>query len=275
MAADADMVLYDQEMIQAFRRQKALLRDRVTTRGMVKGGSFVFDVYGSRTDTAVTRGATGDIPYAQTNQTQVTVTLEQWHAAKEKNGFNIFKSQGDQKRAMQEDVVGIANRKMDQQIIDALAAATTVNSVAQKATPDFCITAVVNLLNNDAAEGMVSGVITPSFWGNLVKAKEISSKDYVDTSMFPDRPTMFRWLGAEWLVHSGLTGVGTASATCFLFHKAAIGYGLDTAGIKNEADYESKHDRSWARSTFYGNAKLLQNTGIIKMLHDDTGHTIS
>lgn len=271
MAADAFMVAYDVEMIQAYRRVKSFLKDRVTTRGIVQGNQFVFDVYGSAADTTVTRGATGDIPYAQTNQTQATLQMAQKHAAKEKNGFNIFSCQGDQRRAMQEDVVGIANRSIDAEIITELANATQVTSTTESMTVQFSMKAVVKLLQGDAYDGMVTGVITPAAFGYLMQNDQVSSKDFVDTSMFPNAPRVFRWAGAEWLVHSGLTGMGTSSETMYLFHRAGIGYGMDTAGMKNAADYEQKHDRSWARCSYYGGPKLLQNTGIVKILHDGSG----
>jgi hypothetical protein len=277
MATDADIALYDSEMVGAFQRKKSFLRETTTTRGTEKGGTFIFDVYGDRADTAVSRGANGDIPYAGTSQSQVTLTMEEWHAAKEKNNFNIFKGQADQKRTMQEEVVYIANRKMDAQIITALEAATTVNTVAVSATYDFVMAAIVNLAQNDAGEGKITAVITPAFFGNLGKIKEFSSADFVDSKMFSAKPMerKFMWCGIEWIIHTGLTGMGTAAETCFMYNSAAIGHALGNGTVKHEADYEAKHDRSWARSTFYGGGKLLQNSGVIKLSHLGTGFTIS
>lgn len=277
MATDADIVLYDSEMVGAFQRKKSLLRNTCTTRGMNKGGSFVFDVYGDRTDAAVTRGANGDIPYGQTTQSQLTLTMEEWHAPKEKNGFNIFKGQADQKRAMQEEVVYIANRKMDAQIITALETATVVNTTAVAATYDFVMAAIVNLANADAGEGRITGVITPAFFGHLGKVKEFSSAEFTDNKMFSAKPMerTFTWCGVDWIIHTGLTGIGTAAETCFLYNSAAIGHALADGHPRHSADYEEKHDRSWARSTFFGGAKLLQNSGVVKFKHDGSGFVIS
>ncbi len=277
MATDAELALYDAEMVGAFQRKKSYLRETCTTRGMDKGGTFIFDVYGDRADTATTRGATGDIAYGTTTQNQVTLTMEEWHAAKEKNGFNIFKGQGDQKMAMQNEVVYIANRKMDAQIIAALEAATVVNTTAETATYDFVVKAIVNLAQNDAGEGTITGLITPAFYGYLGKLKEFTSVDYVDNKFFSAKPAerKFMWMGVNWIVHTGLTGMGTAAETCLMYHSAAIGHALKTGHPQNLADYEAKHDRSWARSTFFGGAKLLQNSGIIKMRHDGSGFAIA
>lgn len=278
MAADAFMVQYDMEFVQAYRRMKALLGDRVLRRGMVQGNQFVFDVYGNRTASAVTRGPTGDIPYSAPDQTQVTVTMEQWHAPLEKNGFNIFSSQGDQRRGMQEESACIINRKVDDQIIDAIVAGTTraANASAETLSVGLALKTIAGLMSADVPVGTgVTGLLTPAAWRYLVENDQVSSKDYVDTSMFADAPMMFKWCGVDWLVHTGLPGIGTASESLYVFHKNAVGYGMDTAGIKNEADFEKKHDRSWVRSTFYGNAKMLQTAGSIKILHDATGVAIS
>ncbi len=278
MAADAFQTTYDQEFVQTYRRTKALLKERVLTRGMVKGNAFVFDVYGSRTASAVTRGTTGDIPYAAPDQTQVTLTMEQWHAAIEKNGFNIFSSQGDQRRGMQEETSAIINRKIDDQIIDAIVAGTTraANAAAETLSVQLAVKTIAGLMSADVPVGTgVTGLLTPAAWQYLVQNDQVSSKDYVDTSMFADAPMMFKWCGVDWLVHTGLPGIGTASESLYVFHKNAVGYGMDTAGIKSPVGVEEKHDRSWARASFYGNSKLLQAAGSIRILHDATGIAIA
>lgn len=269
MATDADLALYDTEMVGAFQRKKSFLRETCTTRGTEKGGTFIFDVYGDRATTAVTRGASGDIPYGQTTQSQLTLTMEEWHSTLEKNGFSIFKGQGQQRRWMQDEVVYAANRKMDAQIITALEAATVVNTVAVSATYDFVMSAIVNLANNDAGEGRITAVISPAFYGNLGKVKEFTSVEYGDGKMFSAKPMerRFVWCGIDWIIHTGITGLGTASETCFMYNSAAIGHALGNGTAKHLADDEPKHDRCWARSSFFGGAKLLQNSGVIKLKH--------
>lgn len=275
MAVDAFEVLYAQETEQVFMRSQSLLSDRVWTQGMPKGYQFVFDLFGDRTRTAVTRGATGDIPYQQTDQSQVTLTMEQWFAPLAKNQFNVVTSQGNQRRAMQEECVAVINRTKDQQIIDALVTGTLVSAAAGTMTVDYALKAMVNLMNTDAGNGMLTGLITPAAWAYLVQQEQVSSKDYVDTSkILGPGSKMFDWNGARWLVHTGLPGIPTASATCLIFNQKAIGYGMNSAETKHEAGYNAEQARSWALSTLIGGAKLLQNTGVIKLLHDDTGFTL-
>lgn len=281
MAVDAFEVLYSQETTMVYMRSKSFLKDRVYTKGMAKGYQFVFDLFGDRTSDVSTRGATGDIVYEQTSQSQVTLTMEQWHAGLAKNDFNIRACQGDQRRAMSEDVVARINRKIDSQIITAAVAGTLVSSSAGTMTVDYALKAMVNLMNGDAGGGMITGVITPAAWAYLVQQEQVSSDDYVDVSRFSDGTIsedgftkMFDWNGARWIVHTGLPGITTSSATCLLFSQKAIGYGINDSATEHTAGYNPEHRRSWSLSSLMGGAKLLQNSGIIKLLHDDTGFTL-
>ena len=36
--------------------------------------------------------------------------------------------------------------------------------------------------------------------------------------------------------------------------------------------YDEKEDLSWSRCTLYHEAKLLQNSGVVQMLHDGSAH---
>ena len=53
-----------------------------------------------------------------------------------------------------------------------------------------------------------------------------------------------------------------------MFHKDSIGHAIDLKGIQISSGYNEEHDYSFARTTFYGGAKLLQNSGVVKITHD-------
>ena len=48
----------------------------------------------------------------------------------------------------------------------------------------------------------------------------------------------------------------------------AIGHAINKSGIETYVDYNGEHDFSYARCSAYMAAKLLQNSGIVKMVHD-------
>jgi hypothetical protein len=270
MAETAFQALYDAELIAGYERNQSVLRKTCTTRGLVKGNTFVFDIVDSGSASAVTRGVNGEIPGRANNQTQVTLQMAEWHDRAEMTGFNIFSSQGDQRAALQRTSMGVINRKVDDLIIAELATGTQdISASAVTLSVDAIMHSLVILGNANVPLGNdITGLISPAGWGYLMQQKEITSKDFVDTSMLVNAPLMFKWAGVQWVVHSGLPGNGTAAETLFVYHKSAIGSGMNTAGIQSPVGYDDKHDMSWARTSFYGGAKLLQNSGVVLIPHD-------
>lgn len=283
MAESAFMIQYRQEFIAGFENTQALLRDTVTTEAVIKGNQATFLVADSGGATAKTRGLNGLIPARADDLDQPVATLTEQHDLVRKTGFNIFASQGDQRAIMQYTSMGVINRKADDQIIDELSNGTLDTGAAATASMNMIIKAKTGLGNNAVPfDGNIYAAITPAFEGYLYQIKEFNNVQYVDVKPVPgadpayaNRVKMFRWLGVNWIVHPLLPGVGTASETCFMYHRSAIGHAIDTAGIQAVVDYEREHDYSYARTTAYMGAKLLQNTGVVRMIHDASGLTVS
>lgn len=273
----AFQALYDTELLAAFERRQSLLRQTCTTRGMVKGNTFVFDIIGSGGASAQTRGANGQLQARVDDNNQVTLQMAEWHDLVEKTNFNIFSSQGDQRGAMQETSMAVINRKIDDLIIAQLATATqSISSSAVTLSVDAIMHAIVGLGSADAAEGNIFGLISWAGFGYLMQEKEITSKDYIEGTVLTGaiKRIRFTWAGVDWLVHNALPGKGTAAETLFVYNQAAIGHGMDTAGIKSPVGYDEKQDSSWARCSAYMGAKVLQNAGIVKIPHDGSGFAL-
>ena len=278
MAETAYQNQYRQEVVNAFERRESALRSCTTTEAVIKGSAAIFLVAGSGSATAVTRGVNGLIPARADDLTQNTCTLSEWHDLVRKTGFNIFASQGDQRRIMQETTMAVLNRKIDAQIITELETGTQdVSSTAQTMTLNAWMHAMAILGNADAGGGEVYAAITPAAWAYLAQVKEFASVDYVSVKPF-DKGTnkqtiaRFRWMGIEAVVHTGLTGKGTSSAKCLFWNKAAIGHAADVGGMQTPVGYDQEQDYSYARASMYMGAKLLQNTGVVVLLHDDSGY---
>lgn len=250
-----------------------MLRKTCITEGQIKGNAIVFDVVGSGSATAVTRGVNGLIPSRADDQTQNTCTLTEWHDLVRKTNFNVFASQGDQRAAMQRTSMGVINRKIDDQIITELATATQdISSSAVTMGLNRVMHALAILGNNNVPiDSNLYGLLTPAAWAYLMQVKEFSSAEYVNNKTMPDAPVQFRWAGVNWMVHSGLPSVGTSSAKCFVYHRNAIGHGMNVAGLQSPVGYDEEQDYSWARCSAYMGAKLLQNAGVVVIPHDDSG----
>jgi len=279
MADSAFQVQYRQEHIASFEQNYSMLRATCVQEAVIKGNQAVFLVSGSGGLSAVTRGVNGLIPYSTVENVQNTCTLVEYHAPYERTGFNIFASQGDQRRIMQNASVAVLNRNIDQVILDELDTATLTTGSAVKANLPLVMKGLVILGNNEVPtneEDNMFAVISPAFLGYLMQTTEFASADYVEMKPFsgPVR-RMRRWAGINWLLHPNVPGVGTSSESCFLYHKNAIGHAANSKEMAVLVDYDGKQDLSWSRATLFHGAKKLQNSGIVKMVHDGSEYVAS
>jgi hypothetical protein len=279
MAATAFQTQYRQEFIAGFEEKQSLLRSAVTTESVIKGNTATFLVADSGGASAVTRGVNGLIPARSDSLTQTSATLAEWHDLVQKTGFNVFASQGDQRRIMQETSMGVVNRKIDADIIAALDTATINTTPASTASVALVATALGYLGNAEVPiqemENMF-GVVTPGFYAYMMQTKEFSSGEYVDVKLFTGAVKKYwRWFGVNWIMHPNLTGVGTSSEKCYVFHKTAVGHAIDKSGIASPVGYDEEQDYSWARVSVYMGTAKLQNTGIVQILHDGSAFNLS
>lgn len=266
------MTQYRQEYVAQFEQNYSLLRPTTVQEAVIKGNSAVFLVSGSGNAVAVTRGVNGLIPYGVISNAQNTCTLVETHAPFEKTSFNIFASQGDQKRAMQQSSIAVMNRAIDLAILAQLDTATLDTGAAQVASLRLVNIARASLSNNGVPiweEDNMFGVISGAFYAYLTENTEFANAQYVDVKPLsgPVRK-MQRWAGINWCINPSVTGVGTSAEKCYVYHRNAIGFAANTKEMDVVVDYDKKQDSSYSRATLFMGAKLLQNSGIVQMLHD-------
>lgn len=269
MAETAYTIQYRSEYIPGFEQNKSLLSEMVTTEAVIKGNQATFLVADSGSATTTTRGVNGRIPARGDSLSQLTATLTEEHDLVEKTGFNVFASQGDQRRIMQMTSYGTVSRKIDSQILTALSAATQTQGSAATATLRMFTRAKAILGNNAVPnDGNICCVISPAAHAYLMETAEFTSADYVNSKHLEGAPNMFRWAGMTFIEHPNISGIGTAAEILYVFHKSAIGHAVNTAGMQVYAGYDEEQDYSWARCSMYMGAKLLQNSGVVKITHD-------
>lgn len=269
MAETAYQTQYRQEFVAGFEQRQSLVRDTVTTEVEIKGNTATFLVADSGDAEAVTRGLNALIPGRPDNLTQSSVTLAEWHDKPIRTGFNLFASQGDGRRIMQETSMGVMNRKIDSSVITALNTATQDTGVAQTGSLDLALYAQTILGNNSVPQDSnISALITPAFRAYLMKTKEFGNAEYVNNKPFTSNLQMFTWAGVNWIVHPNLPGKGTNAEKCFMYHKSAIGHAINTGGITTNAGYNEENDYSFCLVTAYMGSALLQNSGVVVMNHD-------
>ena len=275
MAVQAAVTQFRKETVAAFRQERSLLSLTATKEFMTKGLTATFLVAGNTTnDIAVTRGQNGDIPYGSPSNTQVSATLVEYHVPEALTGFDIFASQGEQTVEMRRDVVAGINRKMDLVILAELANAT--QDLASGGTLDISTIAIAkaklgqNHVPTEEVDNMF-GILSPGAYGYLEQTAEFTSGDYVEMKPYngPVRK-FFRWAGVNWITSSLVDGLGTSAEYLYIFHRRALGFAVNAGEEMIDADFNREQQRSWALASVYMAAKILQNTGIIKITHDSS-----
>lgn len=280
MPGAAPVTVYREEFVAAFGQRQSLLKDCTTHHSQIKGNKATFLV-ASSSGTATTRGVNGLIPSADNSNSQVECTLAEKHDLREMTGFNIFQSQSDQRQIMQMNAMSVINRDIDSVILTELATTSLDTGSAATASLTMVSKAIAQLqINGVAWDGNVFAVISPAFLLYLMAIPAFASADYVNVKPFASFPGWsaasekssgqgwYEWMGVKWIVSNQISGVGTNSETCIMFHRSAIGHAVDTDGIDSDIGYESKQQMSWARCSLYHGAKLLQNAGAVRMVHD-------
>lgn len=279
MAATAFQTQYRQEFVAGFEQRQSLLRTTVTTETVIKGNTATFLVADSGSAGAVTRGVDGLIPARADNLTQTSATLVEWHDLVRKTAFNVFASQGNQRSIMQQTSMGVVNRKIDADILAIALTGTITTGAAVPASVNLVMKAKTKLGNAGIPwDQNLNAVISPAFEGYLMQTKEFASREYIGSpptdgadAAWKDKPVQYRWLGVNWTVHPNVAGVGTSSESCFMYHKSAIGHALDMEQLDSQVGYDEEQAYSWARTSGFFGSALLQNTGVVEMVHDGSG----
>lgn len=272
MAIEAAMIQYKKDFVPAFEQRSSLLKMTATKESVLSGNSATFLVSGSGSDTAVTRGSNGLIPFGNPTNNQYTATLVEKHAPYELTGFNVFASQGDQIKVMRNASINVINRDIDLTILAELANATQDFGGGATGSLSMVTGAQAALGQLDVPvedEANMFAIISPAFRHYLLQTTEFSSGDYVEQKPLsgPARK-MWRWAGINWIVSSRITGLGTSSEICYMYHRDALGYAINIGEEKIFAGFDEKQSISWSRAEVYHGAKILQNSGIVKITHD-------
>lgn len=283
MSDTAFQIQYREEFIAGFEVGTSLLRNCVVTEAVIKGNQATFLVADSGGAVAQTRGVNGLIPSRTDNLNQFTATLVEQHDLVQRTGFNLFASQGDGKRIMQETSMKVINRTIDLDILSALASASQTITPAAAANLAMVLRARTKLGNQAVAVDEIDNmffVVTPAFMGYLLQIPEFVNVQWVDARPLtePALPVgstknkrMMRWAGFNWIETPLITGFGTNDALCYAYHRDSIGHAVNTGEIMAAADYHRRQDYSWARTSVYMGSKLLQTKGVVQVQHDDSG----
>lgn len=278
----SEMIKYRSEFIDGFAQTESLLMDRCVEESMTAGASVVFDI-ADLSGELPERGVDGRLPRLTANDTQITCTLKEYGGTFEITDFERFKSQSDERAKMNKKIYSRVNRRLDRIYIAELNQATTTWNSGTAITVDApTIQRIIQTLATaqiPVSPEDVTWVVSPQMLGKLMTLNQFTSADFIDSKpytssgasgVYQNRKKLKTWADVAWCSSPLLPGVGTATCTTFLYHRAAIGCARPTSQIMYTADFDKQHHYHYASGTVKAAAKILQNGGIIKVVHNDT-----
>lgn len=278
--ATPEMIKYRSEFIDGFAQSESILMDRCVEESMTQGASCVFDI-ADLSGELPERGVDGRLPRLSSNDSQVTCTLKEYGGTFEVTDFEAFKSQSNERAKMNRKIYARVNRRIDKVYIAELANATTQWNSGTAITVNVdTITSIIAELEEaqiPVTPEDVTWVVTPKFHAKLETLQQFTSADYVSSKPldggagagFTNQRKIKAWSRVGWVVSPLLPGIGTATATTFLYHRNALGCARPSNAIKYSAGYDDQHHYNYASGVVKAAAKILQNGGIIKVTHAD------
>jgi hypothetical protein len=276
--SDIDRIKYNEEFKEDYERTTSLLKKCVRSDGLMQAGTVRWDVV-DPSEEAQQRTRDGDIPVAQLGLGQVTGTPQEDFGGKYKiDAWDAYRTNSNVRSMQMKKAAAAVHRRKDAVIIRELDAATAFINGSSAAvsfqTYGIILDWIKTLENNDVPtdDGKIWGVVTPTALRAMQKIQQFTSADFISNKILDNGlPTQgyYRWLGVNWFSHTGLTGRGSATATCHLFHESAIGH-QDAGDPEYHAYYYEPQDRYENYAKIWHCAKLCLPRGVVKATSNDT-----
>lgn len=270
--SNAFVTLFDAEVKQAYQAQRALA-GLVRERNGVEGSTVKFPKIGK--GSATIRIPQSDVTPLNVTYSQVTATLSDYNAAEYSDIFHQAKVNFDERRELVQVVSNAIGRRMDQLVLDALAASSTSLTVSNDigATDSNLNVAKLRrakkLLDqyNVPAEGRVM-VISAAGLEGLLGETQTTSADFNSVQALVsgsiDTFLGFKFITLGDRAEGGLPIDGSLDRTCYAFHKDAVGMGIGMAQ-KTEINYVPEKTSFLVNSMFSAGAVAIDDEGIVKI----------
>ncbi len=266
---------YEAEVHEAFQRRGSKLRGTVRTKNGITGSSTFFPRTG--TGVAVTKARNAEIAAMNVGHSQVECTLQDWYAGDWVDRLDELKTNIDERRVVANAGAWALGRKTDEMIIAALDTAGSGRNVT--GSGDLADTAgltkakalrAITLLNNGDVpdDGMRYGAVSPAAWEDLMLIDEFVRSDYVGPDL-PYRAAMGtearRWLGVNWMPHTGLPVPGAGQRECFVWHMASVGHAIG-ADVTSDITWHGDRASHFVNNMMSQGAVLIDEIGVARII---------
>ena len=269
---NAFVTLFDSEVKQAYQGQR-LLAGVTRERSGVEGSTVKFPKIGK--GSATIRVPQTDVTPLNVTYSQVTATMADFIAAEYSDIFNQQKVNFNERQELVQVVSGAIARRMDQVVLDAIAAASSPGTVANSvggANTDLNIAklrAAKKIMDqkNVPSEGRTM-LIHANSLSALLGLTEVTSADFasVKALVTGDVDTFmgFKFITFGDRDEGGLAIDGSSDRTLFAFHRDALGLGIGM-NETSRVDYIPEKTSFLVASMFSAGAVAIDDEGIVKL----------
>lgn len=265
---------YERDVHDEFQRMGTLLLNGVRHQKNVVGKSTTFQKIGK--GAASTKARHGVVSPMNQDHTAIECTIQDFYAGDWVDKMDLQKSEVEERNAVAVSGAYAIGRKIDELIIDQLdtTSQTPVSwTVTSSAAVRNSMLAMVQALwaNDVPQDGQVWGALTPAAWALALTVEEFASGDFVGNQKLPFAlPQETRaWLGVKWVMHTGLTGVGTNAAKVFVWHRNAVGF-AQNGQVDVDISWHGDRAAYFVNHMVGGGACLIDDQGVIEGSLDDT-----
>ena len=230
---------FDDDVKHAFQTSGSL-RNTVTVRNGVVGDIYKFRKMGK--GLANQKATQADVTPMDVSHSLINCTLGNWNAPEYTDIFDAAEVNFDEQRELAQTVAGALGRRLDQLIIDALAAESSPAGTIVHGSAGMTVAKVVEASKHLNDKGVPSGnrhfAVNADGLEDLLNISVVTSSDYnsVKALMSGEINT---WMGFQWhIIESRTEGglPGTSTIEGFAWHDSSLGLaiGID---IKTEVNY--------------------------------------
>jgi len=261
---------FDAEVKHAFQGT-GKLRDTVRVRTGVVGDTHNFRTMGKGSASA--RGTTqADVTAMDVAHAKVACALGNYVAPEYTDIFDSAEVNFDERTELAGTIAGALGRRVDQLVLDALSAGSTIADGGTNMTLEK-ITEASRVLSDNGApmEGRVM-VCSPQAIEKMMNTSTITSADYnaLRVLMSGEMNTFmgFEWKMIETRTEGGLS-VTANIRDCYAYHKSAVGLaiGID---VSTEVNYVPEKVSWLSLGKVKAGAVTIDDTGVVKVQIDET-----
>lgn len=246
---------------EAYQRMGSKLRNTVRNRSFAPGEKTRFQKAGKGTATKKDRH--GKVPPMNLPHSYVDLTLEDYYAGEFVDSLDLLKTNIDERQVVANAEAYAHGRNTDEVIMTAFLKATgsggstkynsSTASPFQSGSPlqPTLPLALQETLNaaDVPDDGNRFWVVGPKTWNRMMQVDQFVKSDYIGYEALPYKGGMTakRWLGFFWFVHSGIKVDGTGDERTMLYHRSAVGTGVQKE-ISTDVTWQGQ-EQAWFIAT--------------------------